>query len=383
MNINQTLQIIKAKCNDFSNLPNSMKNHINKDEIKNYLLNTLKIDLNTIQNFLDLIYDDNEEDKNKVSTKHFIEKYNSLLKIIDNNEIEDENKKEKNINENTGNEEIKEIGFKGSPIRNDILNKFDEDNSIDPNELFKEINFKNDNFQKKSYNSIIRPSNNFNLGSLNNLKVSNDIIKKEGNQKRNNEEKKINTKFKSIINNNSNQNILNNIFNNQRQNTINQKLQDVFFQIHKSNDIKNYNIYPFNNSSKYNSTHNINKNTYKNYIPSPRKIDNNALLQIHNKITNINHYSPLKNNKINYNNNIYNLSKSNNLKKYSRNDDINRKLEGLNKILFAKDLDKINQGKNILNPDDFYTLEDKIIQFEKKKIENKKKKTNIYEKEDK
>ena len=383
MNINQTLQIIKAKCNDFSNLPNSMKNHINKDEIKNYLLNTLKIDLNTIQNFLDLIYDDNEEDKNKVSTKHFIEKYNSLLKIIDNNEIEDENKKEKNINENTGNEEIKEIGFKGSPIRNDILNKFDEDNSIDPNELFKEINFKNDNFQKKSYNSIIRPSNNFNLGSLNNLKVSNDIIKKEGNQKRNNEEKKINTKFKSIINNNSNQNILNNIFNNQRQNTINQKLQDVFFQIHKSNDIKNYNIYPFNNSSKYNSTHNINKNTYKNYIPSPRKIDNNALLQIHNKITNINHYSPLKNNKINYNNNIYNLSKSSNLKKYSRNDDINRKLEGLNKILFAKDLDKINQGKNILNPDDFYTLEEKIIQFEKKKIENKKKKTNIYEKEDK
>ena len=383
MNINQTLQIIKAKCNDFSNLPNSMKNHINKDEIKNYLLNTLKIDLNTIQNFLDLIYDDNEEDKNKVSTKHFIEKYNSLLKIIDNNEIEDENKKEKNINENTGNEEIKEIGFKGSPIRNDILNKFDEDNSIDPNELFKEINFKNDNFQKKSYNSIIRPSNNFNLGSLNNLKVSNDIIKKEGNQKRNNEEKKINTKFKSIINNNSNQNILNNIFNNQRQNTINQKLQDVFFQIHKSNDIKNYNIYPFNNSSKYNSTHNINKNTYKNYIPSPRKIDNNALLQIHNKITNINHYSPLKNNKINYNNNIYNLSKSNNLKKYSRNDDINRKLEGLNKILFAKDLDKINQGKNILNPDDFYTLEEKIIQFEKKKIENKKKKTNIFEKKDK
>ena len=383
MNINQTLQIIKAKCNDFSNLPNSMKNHINKDEIKNYLLNTLKIDLNTIQNFLDLIYDDNEEDKNKVSTKHFIEKYNSLLKIIDNNEIEDENKKEKNINENTGNEEIKEIGFKGSPIRNDIFNKFDEDNSIDPNELFKEINFKNDNFQKKSYNSIIRPSNNFNLGSLNNLKVSNDIIKKEGNQKRNNEEKKINTKFKSIINNNSNQNILNNIFNNQRQNTINQKLQDVFFQIHKSNDIKNYNIYPFNNSSKYNSTHNINKNTYKNYIPSPRKIDNNALLQIHNKITNINHYSPLKNNKINYNNNIYNLSKSNNLKKYSRNDDINRKLEGLNKILFAKDLDKINQGKNILNPDDFYTLEEKIIQFEKKKIENKKKKTNIFEKEDK
>lgn len=65
MNINQTLQIIKAKCNDFSNLPNSMKNHINKDEIKNYLLNTLKIDLNTIQNFLDLIYDDNEEDKTK------------------------------------------------------------------------------------------------------------------------------------------------------------------------------------------------------------------------------------------------------------------------------------------------------------------------------
>ena len=55
MNINQTLSIIKERCNDFSNLPKTMEQNINKEELKNYLLETMKIDLIIINNFLDLM----------------------------------------------------------------------------------------------------------------------------------------------------------------------------------------------------------------------------------------------------------------------------------------------------------------------------------------
>ncbi len=186
MNINQTLSTIKDICNDFSNLPKTMEQNINKEEFKNYLLETKKIDLMIINNFLDLIYDDNEEDKNNIQTNHFLEKYISLLKILDTNESEDENK-EKNQKENTINEEeINKIEF-GSPIRDNLINKYEDDNSIDPSELFKEMNFKNNNennFQNKNFNSIIRPSNDFNFGTLKNLKITEDIITKEIAQKK-------------------------------------------------------------------------------------------------------------------------------------------------------------------------------------------------------
>ena len=137
-----------------------MEQNINKEELKNYLLETMKIELIIINNFLDLIYDDNEEDKNNVPTNHFLEKYISLLKILDTNESEEENK-EKNQKDNSINEEeINKIEF-GSPIRDNLINKYEDDNSIDPSELFKEMNFKNNyenNFENKNFNSIIRPS---------------------------------------------------------------------------------------------------------------------------------------------------------------------------------------------------------------------------------
>ena len=60
-----------------------------------------------------------------------------------------------------------------------------------------------------------------------------------------------------------------------------------------------------------------------------------------------------------------------------KKNNINKKLEGLNKILFAKNLDEVNHGDNILNPDDFLSLEDRLQQFEKKKIEIKKKHNKI------
>ena len=74
--------------------------------------------------------------------------------------------------------------------------------------------------------------------------------------------------------------------------------------------------------------------------------------------------------------NLYNNS-NNNFKKINyRNDEINQKLKGLNDILFSKDIIKINKG-NLLNSDDFYTLEDKINQFEKRKYEIKRKQNKI------
>jgi hypothetical protein len=379
MNINQTLSLIKEKCENFSNLPESMKENINKNEIENYLIEILKIDEETTKNFIDLIYDDNEEDKNNVSTNHFIEKYTSLLKILETTESDDE---EKNIkNKNDINE--KEIEFGGSPIKdNHIINIFDDDTSIDPDNLFKELNFNkinnNNNLQNQNFYSIIRPSNNFNFGSLNNLKIEEDLIKKESNQKNilnNNkqEEQILNSNninslkydLKTIINNNnSNNNFLYKMINNQRQLSIKQKLQDVFFQIHKPNDIKRYNVYPLDNTKRFSSTLNINKN-YKTYVSSPMKSEN-YLNQFQNKFKILKNYSLEKNN-------YDKLYSSGNFKK----NNINKKLEGLNKILFAKNLDEVNHGDNILNPDDFLSLEDRLQQFEKKKIEIKKKHNKI------
>ena len=380
MNINQTLSLIKEKCENFSNLPESMKENINKNEIENYLIEILKIDKETTKNFIDLIYDDNEEDKNNVSTNHFIEKYTSLLKILETTESDDEEKNIKNKNDINK----KEIEFGGSPIKenNNIINIFDDDTSIDPDNLLKELNFNkinnNNNLQNQNFYSIIRPSNNFNFGSLNNLKIEEDLIKKESNQKKNiynnkQEEQILNSNninslkydLKTIINNNnSNNNVLYKMINNQRQLSIKQKLQDVFFQIHKPNDIKRYNVYPLDNTKRFSSTLNINKN-YKTYVSSPMKSEN-YLNQFQNKFKILKNYSLEKNN-------YDKLYSSGNFKK----NNINKKLEGLNKILFAKNLDEVNHGDNILNPDDFLSLEDRLQQFEKKKIEIKKKHNKI------
>ena len=370
MNINETLSLIKDKCEDFSNLPESMRDNINKKEMRNYLINILKIEEKVTNNFLDLIYDDNEEDKDNVTTQHFIEKYTSLLKILETTESEDEEKNIINNNEEKG-KELKEIDI-GSLIKenNKGENLFDEEITKD---LIKELNFNeynnNNYFENPNFYSIIRPSNDFNLNLNNNLKIEEDLIKKESNIKKNNnqEEPKIlnsnnlnSLKYdlRKMINNNNN--ILYNMLNNQRHLSIKQKLQDVFFQIHKPNDIKRYNVYP-DISKKFNFTYNPNK-IYKTYISSPIKNDN--YLKLFQSKFNKN-YSPEKNN--------FDKLYSSNFKKYN----INKKLEGLNKILFAEKLDDINQNDNILNPDDFFSLEEKIKQFEKKKIEIKRKHNQI------
>ena len=370
MNINETLSLIKDKCEDFSNLPESMRENINKKEMRNYLINILKIEEKVTNNFLDLIYDDNEEDKDNVTTQHFIEKYTSLLKILETTESEDEEKNIINNNEEKG-KELKEIDI-GSLIKenNKGENLFDEEITKD---LIKELNFNeynnNNYFENPNFYSIIRPSNDFNLNLNNNLKIEEDLIKKESNIKKNNKQEEIKILNSNNLNSlkydlrkmiNNNNNILYNMLNNQRHLSIKQKLQDVFFQIHKPNDIKRYNVYP-DISKKFNFTYNPNK-IYKTYISSPIKNDN--YLKLFQSKFNKN-YSPEKNN--------FDKLYSSNFKKYN----INKKLEGLNKILFAEKLDDINQNDNILNPDDFFSLEEKIKQFEKKKIEIKRKHNQI------
>ena len=370
MNINETLSLIKDKCENFSNLPESMRENINKKEMRNYLINILKIEEKVTNNFLDLIYDDNEEDKDNVTTQHFIEKYTSLLKILETAESEDEEKNIINNNEEKG-KELKEIDI-GSLIKenNKGENLFDEEITKD---LIKELNFNeynnNNYFENPNFYSIIRPSNDFNLNLNNNLKIEEDLIKKESNIKKNNKQEEIKILNSNNLNSlkydlrkmiNNNNNILYNMLNNQRHLSIKQKLQDVFFQIHKPNDIKRYNVYP-DISKKFNFTYNPNK-IYKTYISSPIKNDN--YLKLFQSKFNKN-YSPEKNN--------YDKVYSSNFKKYN----INKKLEGLNKILFAEKLDDINQNDNILNPDDFFSLEEKIKQFEKKKIEIKRKHNQI------
>ena len=370
MNINETLSLIKDKCENFSNLPESMRENINKKEMRNYLINILKIEEKVTNNFLDLIYDDNEEDKDNVTTQHFIEKYTSLLKILETAESEDEEKNIINNNEEKG-KELKEIDI-GSLIKenNKGENLFDEEITKD---LIKELNFNeynnNNYFENPNFYSIIRPSNDFNFNLNNNLKIEEDLIKKESNIKKNNKQEEIKILNSNNLNSlkydlrkmiNNNNNILYNMLNNQRHLSIKQKLQDVFFQIHKPNDIKRYNVYP-DISKKFNFTYNPNK-IYKTYISSPIKNDN--YLKLFQSKFNKN-YSPEKNN--------YDKVYSSNFKKYN----INKKLEGLNKILFAEKLDDINQNDNILNPDDFFSLEEKIKQFEKKKIEIKRKHNQI------
>ena len=370
MNINETLSLIKDKCENFSNLPESMRDNINKKEMRNYLINILKIEEKVTNNFLDLIYDDNEEDKDNVTTQHFIEKYTSLLKILETAESEDEEKNIINNNEEKG-KELKEIDI-GSLIKenNKGENLFDEEITKD---LIKELNFNeynnNNYFENPNFYSIIRPSNDFNFNLNNNLKIEEDLIKKESNIKKNNKQEEIKILNSNNLNSlkydlrkmiNNNNNILYNMLNNQRHLSIKQKLQDVFFQIHKPNDIKRYNVYP-DISKKFNFTYNPNK-IYKTYISSPIKNDN--YLKLFQSKFNKN-YSPEKNN--------YDKVYSSNFKKYN----INKKLEGLNKILFAEKLDDINQNDNILNPDDFFSLEEKIKQFEKKKIEIKRKHNQI------
>ena len=370
MNINETLSLIKDKCENFSNLPESMRENINKKEMRNYLINILKIEEKVTNNFLDLIYDDNEEDKDNVTTQHFIEKYTSLLKILETTESEDEEKNIINNNEEKG-KELKEIDI-GSLIKenNKGENLFDEEITKD---LIKELNFNeynnNNYFENPNFYSIIRPSNDFNLNLNNNLKIEEDLIKKESNIKKNNKQEEIKILNSNNLNSlkydlrkmiNNNNNILYNMLNNQRHLSIKQKLQDVFFQIHKPNDIKRYNVYP-DISKKFNFTYNPNK-IYKTYISSPIKNDNYLKL-FQSKINK--NYSPEKNN--------FDKLYSSNFKKYN----INKKLEGLNKILFAEKLDDINQNDNILNPDDFFSLEEKIKQFEKKKIEIKRKHNQI------
>lgn len=181
--------------------------------------------------------------------------------------------------------------------------------------------------------------------------------------------KKKNIKF---INYNSSVNS-NNTNTHYKSSAIQQKIQDVYFQIHKSKDIGNQisttpikrNVlkkhYSNSNNNKpvsggFNTNFNFNKN--EDYFSNIYKsINNNPMTISSGKTMNtkMSYFSRKeKRNELSQN---YSLSHNKLI--------INQKFEGLNKILNSESLGPNEQ--KMLNADDFITLEDKMNQFNQMK----------------
>ena len=220
MNIKQTLTIINEKCSDFNYFKTKDSKFIIKEDLINYL-KQLKIEDEIINNFIDIIFDDNEEDKEKIEYSYFIEKYNNLLKII---QPDEELLEEENDDNNNNNNKNK---------------VFINENLLDYNL----INDENENNLKVE--SIIKPCNIIDINN-NNINYEKELIKKEKIIKNNFEKNKFN--FYNSNNNNFNNN----------KNNIKQKIHDMYLELSKPlNDYKNKNN---------NNNININNNLYQKII---------------------------------------------------------------------------------------------------------------------
>lgn len=154
---------------------------------------------------------------------------------------------------------------------------------------------------------------------------------------------------------------------------IQQKIQDVYFQIHKSKDIGNQisttpikqNVlkkhYSNSNNNKpvsggFNTNFNFNKN--EDYFSNIYKsINNNPMTILSGKTMNTKMSYFYRKDKRNESFQNYSLSHNKLI--------INQKFEGLNKILNSKSLGPNEQ--KMLNADDFITLEDKMNEFSQMK----------------
>lgn len=302
----------------------------------------------------------------------------------------------------------------GSPIINDNIFNKNEDDTIDANELFKEMNFKKNKFKKNpDYISIVRPSNNFNFGSLNEFTGEKNLEKQQsprpnldGLESPNPEriknanlpvidldlDKKIyKTNKIDLIKYYDMKFLAHKEAKNSKNLTIKQKLQDVFFQLHKPNDISQYNVYP--SKLNFHSTPNninlnlgIGSNNHYNNMPinlfngSPRKRDD-YFSDVYKMMNPYNSKSSVKS----VTDKIYKIMKRDKGKDYfsfsskknknTKPNLITQKLEGLNQMLNAKGdaFGDYNEGNNekLLNDDDFITLEDKMKQFELRKMKIK------------
>ena len=156
--------------------------------------------------------------------------------------------------------------------------------------------------------------------------------------------------------------------------SIKQKLQDVYFQIHKPKDISQYNVYPakitFNSTGK--ETNNLNYLRSFNNNEGSLKIKGDYFTNVYKMMNS--HASKIKTktvvDKIGKIMKKTNTTGVSNVKTKKLNNIISQKLEGLNQILHSKvdEYKIINDGGNILNEDDFITLEDKMKLFQERKL---------------
>lgn len=265
------------------------------------------------------------------------------------------------------------------------------------------MNFKKNKFKKNpDYISIVRPSNNFNFGSLNEFtseknpekqqspRPNIDGLESPAPERLKNAnlpaieldlDKKIyKTNKIDLLKYYDMKFLANKEAKNSKNLSIKQKLQDVFFQLHKPNDISQYNVCP--SKLNFHSTPNninlnlgVGSNNYYNNMPinlfngSPRKRDD-YFSDVYKMMNPYSSKSSVKS----VTDKIYKIMKrdkgkdffsfSSKKNKNSKPNLITQKLEGLNQMLNAKE----GNNEKILNDDDFITLEDKMKQFELRKM---------------
>ena len=227
--------------------------------------------------------------------------------------------------------------------------------------------------EKNKYISIVRPSNNFNFGTLNEFEKTPEIkgFKPKQSPRNNNNgggsAKKSNLPLmnldydKRIKNSNFDQlkhDIKNFSSKYPKHYTIKQKLQDVFFQLQKPNDISQYNVFP----SKF-GYKKVFAGTNSNQSPRRKEDYFNDLYKMMNGPQS---KGGLKNMSSKLNKIIMREKDRGSAGKKINNNKIEMKLEGLNQMLNAKGVVGENRDK-ILNEDDFITLEERMKIFEMKK----------------
>jgi hypothetical protein len=251
-----------------------------------------KISHTILDEFINLIFDETEENRNQMPKENFMKKYHLLLKLLKEESSQDEIdlgnsswkknqlKKEKSLKNHSIIGRSKEIDHSEILIEKEkSLDNNHIDNSLDANELFREINFNDssilhsDSLKSETHrpSSVVRPTNTFNftgeqfklnfedkpkinlknqprnlvnLCKLNTI-FQNDTIYENNNQNTNN--LKTSNASPQYINFQHNINInVNNYGNlnmnpitgsiNFSRNGINQKLQEVFHEINKTNE---------------------------------------------------------------------------------------------------------------------------------------------------
>jgi hypothetical protein len=253
-----------------------------------------KISQIILDEFTNLIYDETEENRNQMPKENFMNKYHLLLKLLNEENSEDEIelknlscnknqfKKDKSMKNHSIIGRSKEIDHSEILLQKEkSLENNQIDNSLDPNELFREINFNDssilhsDSLKSETHrpSSVVRPTNTFNfnceqlkqnfedklkmnlksqpnnfinLGNLNTI-LQNDNMKVNNIQNSNINNQQSSNTSPQYINFQHNINInVNNYGNfnlnplagsiNFSRNGINQKLQEVFYEINKTNE---------------------------------------------------------------------------------------------------------------------------------------------------